>query len=298
MREGGANTSDLRIFCLVGQTGSFSEAAKLIGASRSLVSKRISRLEQRLGTRLVNRSTRSLSLTEAGTTLLARYEDIHERIERAEREVVEIQETHSGIVRIAAPTVYSYIAIPFVSELQEDFPDIDVRISVVDGEIDIIGSGYDAAIHIGDLKSSNLICRKVATSGLAVCGAPAYFEAHRRPETLDDLERHNCLRLESESASGSRWRFRETGGKAIDVAVAGNFSANSELILLSACIAGAGLCQLPTGLIDQHVDAGDLEIVLSDFSDLGSDVFVVLPHRDIPAKVRVVIDRLTHRIAA
>ena len=285
------------IYCLVARTRSFSQAAKMLGVSRSLVSKRISRLENRLGTRLLNRSTRSLSLTEAGELLYRRYSDINERIERAEQEVSDIHKTHSGTIRLAAPSVSSYVGVPLIADLYRRFPNIEIRLSIVDDEFDLINSGYDAAIHIGDLKNSNLICRKITTVRRAVCATPAYIDANGRPDTPRDLKRHNCLYLGSQPGNDKNWFFRETNGKAFSVQVAGNFSADNEIILLRACLTGIGFCQLPMVLLDQYIDAGELELVLDEFSNIYNDIYIVLPHRDMTEKVRIVVDFLTNQMS-
>ena len=187
------------MFCFVAKTRSFSQAAKLLGISRSLVSKRVSRLEDRLDTRLVQRSTRSMSLTEAGELLYRRYTDITDRIDRAEREVSDLHRTHSGLIRFAAPMVCSYIGVSLIDRLHREYPNIEVQLCVEDGEIDVIKSGYDAAIHVGPLKDSNLICRKITTARLAVCGSPGYLIKRGVPNTTTDLKRHNCLSVSPEA---------------------------------------------------------------------------------------------------
>lgn len=285
------------IYCFVARTRSFSKAAKILGVSRSLVSKRISRLENRLGARLLNRSTRSLSLTEAGELLYRRYSDIHERIEQAEQQVSDLHKTSSGTIRFAAPTVSSYVGVPLISDFHREYPNIDIRLSVVDDEFDLINSGYDAAIHIGELKSSNLICRKITTVRLAVCATPAYVDANGRPMTPYELDRHNCLCLGSEQGNDKKWLFRGADDETFGVQIAGKFSANNELILLRACLAGLGFCQLPLVLLEPYIDSGKLEVVLDEFSNVYSDIYVVLPHRDITEKVRIVVDFLTNRIS-
>ena len=237
-----------------------------------------------------------MSLTEAGELLYRRYEDIHDRLNRAEREVADLQRTHSGLIRLAAPTVCSYIAMPFISKLHREYPNIEVQLSVEDGELDVIHSGYDAAIHIGPLRDSNLICRRITRARLAVCASPGYLIKRGVPNTPKDLKRHNCMTVTTSSTDARRWWFREADGQAFDVPVSGDFHANNDVILLRACVAGMGICQLPEVLIDEHLDAGELEVVLDDFANVASDIYVVLPHRDMPEKVRVAVDFLTDQI--
>lgn len=275
---------------------SFSHAAKHLGISRSLVSKRVSRLEERLDTRLINRSTRSMSLTEAGELLYRRYDDITERIDRAEREVADLQRTHSGLIRFAAPSVCSYAGMPLISRLHHEYPNIEVQLSVVDDEIDIINSGYDAAIHIGPLKDSNLICRKITSARLAVCGSPGYLIKRGVPVTPQDLKRHNCVAKTPLNGELRQWLFREQEGNVFSIDVEGDFHTDNDVVLLRACLEGMGLCQLPMVLINEHVKNGELEVVLDDFANISTDIYVVLPHRDMPEKVRIAVDFLTDQV--
>lgn len=285
--------SDVLVFCFVAKTQSFSRAAKMLGISRSLVSKRVSRLEERLDTRLIQRSTRSMSLTEAGELLFRRYTDITDRIERAEREVADLNRTHSGVIRFAAPTTCSYVGVSLISKLHRNFPNIEVQLTVEDGEVDIIESGYDAAIQMGPLRDSNLICRKIASTRLAVCAAPRYLDTRGVPATPRDLRRHNCLAMTPEAGEERHWVFREQGKQEFLQEVRGDFHSNSEVVLLRACLAGMGVCQLPLVLVQEHASAGRLEPLLDTYTNVTTDIQVILPHRDIPEKVRIAIDFLT-----
>ena len=237
-----------------------------------------------------------MSLTEAGDLLFERYTDITDRIERAEREVADLNHTHSGLIRFAAPTVCSYVGVSLIAKLHREFPNIEVQLAVEDDDIDIIASGYDAAIHIGPLRDSNLICRKITTVRLAVCGAPRYVRARGMPATPRDLRRHNCLSRTPEVGEERVWSFREGNNKPYVHKVAGDFHSNSEVVLMRACLAGMGLCQLPLVLIDEHVKAGRLELVLEPYANVSTDIYVVLPHRDVPEKVRVAVDFLTNEV--
>ncbi len=234
-----------------------------------------------------------MSLTEAGELLYRRYTDITDRIDRAEREVSDLHRTHSGLIRFAAPMVCSYIGVSLIDRLHREYPNIEVQLCVEDGEIDVIKSGYDAAIHVGPLKDSNLICRKITTARLAVCGSPGYLIKRGVPSTTNDLKRHNCLSISPEAGEEKTWLFRDGSSDAYEVPVSGDFHANSEVVLLRACLAGMGLCQLPMVLIEEYLKAGELEVVLEDFARVSTDIYIVMPHRDMPEKVRVAVDFLT-----
>lgn len=294
MTEG--NSNDIVLFCFVAGTRSFSRAARELGVSRSLVSKRIAKLERRLQTRLIRRSTRSLSLTEAGELLHRRYTDIRKRIDHAEREVADLDRDHCGVIRLAAPAAWSYAGVPHLAELHRRFPNLEIQLSAVHGALNLIHSGHDAALHIGELEDSALVCRRIASVPLAVCAAPSYLAEHGAPQRPSDLVRHKCLCANSAGASERRWRFREAGGKAYTAPVNVEFSSDSELLLLRACIAGMGMTQLPRMLVDEHVEARQLSIVLEDFSHQTDDIYVLLPQRDVPDKVRLVVDYLVGHI--
>ena len=289
----GSHSSDVIVFCVVARTRSFSAAAHQLGISRSLISKRVARLEDRLKTRLLQRSTRSMSLTEAGELLFRRYSEITDRIDRAEREVADLSSAHSGTVRFAAPMACGFIGMPMISKLHKEYPNIEVLLSIQDGPVDIIDSGFDAAIHIGPLKDSNLICKKITSVRLVVCGAPGYLRRRGLPETVADLKRHNCLTLDRDTAAEKSWLFREFGGPLLEQPVEGDFRTDSDVILLRGCLAGMGLAQLPAVLAKEYLDRGELVATLDKFCYVETDVFVVLPHRDMPEKVRVAVDFLT-----
>ena len=292
----GSHSSDVIVFCVVAKTRSFSAAADQLGISRSLVSKRVARLEERLNSRLVQRSTRSMSLTEAGDLLYERYTEITDRIDRAEREVADLHQTHSGVVRFAAPMACSFVGVPLISKLHREYPNIEVHLSVQEDTSDIIRSGYDAAIHIGPLKDSNLICRKITTVRLVVCGAPKYLRHRGIPATPRDLKRHNCLTLSPEATSQKSWLFREADAQPFSAPVLGDFQTDSDVVLLRACLAGMGLAQLPEVLAGEYLESGELERVLDAQCYVSTDVFVVLPHRDMAEKVRVAVDYLTREV--
>ncbi len=289
--------SDFMIFRFVVQSKSFTGAAKLLGVSRSLVSKRISRLEERLQARLLNRSTRSLSLTAAGQALYTRCKNLSDEIHRIEREIRDFSSDRSGFVRLAAPKICSYISMPIFSELSAKYPGINVELVVTDtsDEIDIIGNGYDAAVKLGDLDSSNLIARKFSEARYVICAAPEYFDEFGRPETPDDLRHLNCITC-TDRPNGDQWYFREPDSKPFNVSVTGDFQTNCELMILGAIQHGRGVARLPDVLVQHEVENGKLERVLKNYSHLHNNVYIVYPHRDMPDSVRLVVDFLLKRV--
>lgn len=291
-----SHSSDVIVFCFVAKTRSFTRAAHLLGISRSLVSKRVSRLEQRLDTRLVHRSTRSMSLTSAGELLYRRYSDINDRLDRAEREVQDLHRTHTGLIRLAAPMICAYAGASLVSSLQRQFPNIEIEVIIDEGPPKVIESGYDAALHVGKLEDSNLICRKIATIERVVCASPGYVARSGTPLLTNDLANHNCLVRTPGAGDDKRWWFGDAADQPYAVPVSGDFQANDDVVLLRACLAGMGLCQLPRLLVEEHLQSGGLLALMPSVPAVLDDVFVVLPHRDVPEKVRAAVDFLTEQM--
>lgn len=289
--------SDFLIFRFVVQSKSFTDAAKLLGVSRSLVSKRISRLEERLQTRLLNRSTRSLSLTAAGQALYTRCKNLSDEIHKIERDIRGFGSKRSGSVRIAAPKICSYLSMPIFCELSAEYPGINVELVVTDtsDEIDIIGHGYDAAVQIGDLNNSTLIARKFSQARYIVCAAPKYFDEFGRPETPDDLLHLNCLTC-TDRPNGDQWHFRESHGEPFSVSVTGDLQTNCELMILAAIQHGRGVALLPDVLVQHEIADGKLERVLPNYSHMYSNIYVVYPHRDMPDRVRLVMEFMLKRV--
>ncbi|MBT8098416.1 MAG: LysR family transcriptional regulator [Gammaproteobacteria bacterium] len=284
--------SDSTVFCAVAQANSLAGAGKALGISRSLVSKRITELERRLGPRLLNRSTRSLSLTEAGELLYQRYRDIEKRTEQVEREVADLRKSLSGTVRLAAPPAFARISTQLIADLAVASPGIEIRLTLIDDRFEFIASGCDVAVHIGKLKNSNLICRKAGVSTPVICATKKYLAKHGRPTSPEELESHNCLALSVPGEGNHSWHFRRKGGKAQNIQVGGTLSTDDERVLLQACLDGIGLCQLPLVLVKHHMQSGALERVLDDFGHIEDAIYVVLPHRNLTKKVRVIVDHL------
>lgn len=287
---------DIKGFVEVLETGGFSRAAARLGVSKSIISRRISRLEADLGTRLLSRTTRGISPTEAGLEFKARAQRILADLEEARDAVMRQGDGLSGRLRVAAPLSFGarYVA-PLLGALAERHPRLDIDASYSDRLVDLVGDGLDVAIRIGRLKDSSLIARRLAPVYAVVVASPAYLEHHGVPATPDELTRRQCL-LYSGAAS-TEWRFR-TGRKWTAVHPQGRLRADSGEAIMQWAIDGLGLAALPTFLCTDAIHSGALIPVLTDFPMPESALHVVRPPgAHVSRKVRMLIDAAVERFS-
>jgi DNA-binding transcriptional LysR family regulator len=294
-----ASTDDvvsMVLFARVVESQSFSKAAERMALSKSAVSSRISRLEERLGTRLLNRTTRRLSLTEAGLEFYKRCARIAAEADEAAEEVTGLSRAVQGTLRVNAPVVFSATHLaPALRGFLDAYPGLRVDVTVEDRFIDVAHGGFDVVLRAATttrMKDSSAASRKIASDRMVVCGAPAYFERVERPRTPEDLLRHHCLRY-THSSLHEEWSF-SLGGKRAAVPVTGPFSTNSGMVLRSAALAGLGLSILPRFMVADVLATGALQEVLEDvrWPELG--IYALTPaRRQAPAKVRAFIDFLS-----
>ncbi len=287
--------SALSVFVRIAETGSFSAAARELGVSKSVVSKRLAALEERLGARLINRTTRHLGLTEVGTAFLDRAQRILAELDEAEQAVSRLSTEPRGTLRINAPMSFGVLHVaPLLAEFMALYPDLSVTMDLNDRKVDLIEEGYDLAVRIADLPDSSLIARRLAPARRTVCASPAYWARKGKPETPADLAAHDCL-IYSYLQSGNEWRFRDAAGP-VSVSVEGPFRANNGDALRAAALAGLGVCFSPTFIVGEDLRAGRLVSVLDAFEDRSLSVYAVYPHRrHLSAKVRAFVDFLVDR---
>jgi DNA-binding transcriptional LysR family regulator len=285
----------LQVFVRIAETGSFSAAARDLGLSKSAASKRLAVLEDRLGARLVNRTTRRLSLTEAGSDFLERAQRILAELEEAEQAAGRLTDEPRGILKVNAPMSFGIQHVaPALADFMTRYPDLAVTLDLDDRRVSLIEEGYDVAVRIADLPDSSLVARKLAPARRAVCASPAYWAAHGVPAHPRELARHNCL-IYAYLPAQNDWRFRGPGG-ALAVRVAGNLKANNGDVLREAALAGLGVCLAPTFLVGDDLRAGRLRAVLDTFADDSLAIYAVYPHRrHLSAKVRAFVDFLAGR---
>ncbi len=280
---------------MVVEAGSFAAAAERLELSRALVSKHMAHLEKHLGTRLLNRTTRRLSLTESGSTYFERCQQILKDIEEAELAATHLTSVPRGTLRVTIPLVFGVLHIaPLIADYLSIYPEAKLDFTLDDRNIDLVNEGYDLAIRIGNLAETGLIARKFAKDAVVVCGSPEYFRRHGVPRVPEDLMNHSCLGY-SYDDSGNEWRFRGPDGEHI-VQVKGNLRANNGDLLRVAALGGAGIVLQPRFLVGADLRAGRLQSVLAEYKSRELGIYAVYPSRKyLSAKVRSFIDFLAER---
>jgi DNA-binding transcriptional LysR family regulator len=283
----------MRTFVAVISEGSFSAAAGRLDMSPQLVSKYVGQLEARLGARLLNRSTRRLSITEAGQAYYERCRYILDEIDEMENAVGEATLKAQGLLRINAPMSFGALHLAkAIADYQRVQPHVSVNLTLDDRTVDIVSEGYDMAIRIGRLSESSLIARKLAPVKLVVCAAPGYFRERGTPTSPEDLKSHECLAYAYYSEN-DRWRFKAKDGTQHEVRIKGRFSANNGDALRQAAIAGTGLVLQPTFIVGKDIHDNRLQPVLDDYEVEQLAVYAVYPHRQyLSGKVRTFVDFL------
>ncbi len=286
----------MALFARVVEAGGFSAAARDLGLSKASVSKRIARLEDRLGVRLLNRTTRRLSLSEAGEAFYAGCRRMVLEAEAAEQAVTHLAAAPRGTLRVNAPMSFGQLHLaPALNAFLERYPELAVDLVLDDREVNLVQDGFDVGVRIKPLRDSSLIARRLAPSRALVCAAPAYLEAHGAPKRPEDLARHACLLYSYQSEPGV-WVLSGLEGER-RVRVSGRLRANNGEALLKAAVAGFGITRLPTFILGEEVRAGRLQPILTDWT-AGRPVAVhaIYPaSRNLSPKVRVFVDFLAER---
>jgi len=291
--------ADCAIFARVAETLNFQHAGRSLGLSRSSVSKHVLALEQALGVVLLNRSTRRMSVTDSGRTLLLHWRQIERTAAESFDAVHGSDLTPSGYLRLSMPSSLGALLQPsIVTAFMAQWPDIRVSLHLSEALVDIVGSGFDAVIRIAErLSDSTLTATRLTTTRRIFAASPGYLEKHGRPTLATDLKRHRIVALGVGLEPIVSWRYM-TDGSAHDVELNPNFLANSDLsVVLAACL-DAGVVYLPEMLIQDEIDRGRLSrIDLEDAAGPELGVFALYPHRNPPAKVKVFIDFVKSEIA-
>ncbi len=287
------NQSEMAVYVRVVEAGNFSAAAREMNLTPSAVSKLIGRLEERLGARLLNRTTRHVSLTEEGRAFYQRCTPILDAIDEAERAVAELHGEPRGLLKVNASTAFGHYHIePLIPGFLARYPDLRLEFTLSESIVNLIEEEVDVAVRIGQLPDSSLIARKLGTARRIVVASPGYLERHGTPRTPDDLKHHNCLRL-SKATSLNQWEFTGPGApRRIDVG--GNFEANSAIALHGAAVAGLGLIRVGDFTVAADVRTGRLVPVLADHElPPETNIYAVYPHnRHLSPKVRAFVDML------
>ncbi|NOR71887.1 MAG: LysR family transcriptional regulator [Methylomarinum sp.] len=284
--------TSMNVFVRVAKAGSFAGAARDLGISRAMATKHIMHLESKLGTRLFNRTTRSLSLTEVGASYLERCQQVLFDVDEMEAAVTHLQAEPRGVLKISAPPLIGATHIaPALAEFLKQNDDLSVEMILKGSNVDLIDEGVDIAIFLGKLQDTSLVARKLATSSLVVCGSPDYFEKHGIPEEPEDLVDHSCL-VNWAITPRDRWKFRGVLGDR-EVKVTGRMQANIAAPIRMAALEGLGLVMLPNFIVGKDIEKGKLIPILEQYSISPLEIHAVYPHRKyLSAKVREFLEFL------
>ncbi|WP_340115720.1 LysR family transcriptional regulator [Pelagibius sp. 7325] len=283
---------EMEIFAEVVEAEGFSAAARRLGLSKSAVSKQVGRLEDRLGVRLLNRTTRRLSLTEAGATFYDACRRVLDEAASAEQAVSDLAAAPRGLLRLNAPMSFGFLHLgPAIPAFHARYPQITVDAAMNDRFVDLVEEGYDVAIRIGALRDSSLVARRLAPCRAVLCASPDYLARRGHPRRPEDLAGHDCL-LYANSANPREWTFHGQRGRQA-VAVKGPLIANNGDVLCGAAVAGMGITRLPTFIVGPQLREGRLEVVLPGHPLPDQGIHAVYPHgRNLSPKVRVFVDFL------
>ena len=286
----------IEAFVRVAESGSFSQAAERLRSSKSVVSRQISALEAELGARLLHRTTRALTLTEAGRSYFERATRVLADLAEANASVGQLQAAPRGRLRVNAPMSFGFLHLaPAVPDFLNRYPDVALELTMNDRFVDLVEEGFDVAVRIGKLDDSSLVARKLAPMRRAVCAAPAYLEKRGVPASPDDLKAHECL-CYSNLGLSQEWRFVRPDGAPWPVDVHGRLHANNGDALRAAALRGFGLAVLPSFLVGRDFQSGALVSVLERFMPQDSAAYAVYPHaRHLSPKVRAFVDFLAER---
>jgi DNA-binding transcriptional LysR family regulator len=278
--------TSMNVFVRVAKAGSFAGGARELDISRAMATKHIMQLESSLGTRLFNRTTRSLSLTDVGASYLERCQQVLQDVDEMEAAVTHLQTEPRGVLKISAPPVIGATHITrAIAEFIKIHSDLTVDLILQSSPGDMIDEGIDIAIYLGALDDTSMVARKLASSSMIVCGSPDYLARHGIPEKPEDLYEHSCL-VNWASAPRNKWHFKSDSGN-VTIPVTGRMQANVADALRLAAIEGLGLVMLASYVVSRDIEKGKLKPVLENYTLPPLDIHAVYPHRKyLSAKVR------------
>jgi len=280
-------------FVAVAESGSFARAAEALRVSSSHVSRQVAALEERLQARLLYRTTRRVSLTEAGQTFFARCQRLIEERDEAFLTMGDLQSAPTGLLRMTAAVAYGErFIVPLVNDFMARYAQLRVDIELTNRTLDMVHEGFDLAIRLGRLNDSSLVATRIAPRAMYLCAAPAYLERYGRPHTLSELGQHNCL-----IGTSDVWSFRQ-GDREFQFRPSGNWRCNSGQAVLDATLRGFGLSQLPDYYVLDLLQKGELVALLETNQPPNAAVWAVYPQRRYALpKVRLLIEELKAGLA-
>ncbi len=280
-------------FVAVAEVESFTVAAKRLGISTAQVSRQVSALEARLSTKLFYRTTRKVSVTEAGQIYYQHCRQVLDGLEEAERTITNLQLAPRGKLRLTAPVTYGEKTIaPLVNDFVLRYPELEVQMKLTNQKLDLVAEGYDLAVRLGKLEDSSMMARRLSSRTQYVCASPHYLAIYGVPHTLSELEQHNCLQ-----GNLDYWRFQEQG-KPRNIRVKGNIRCDSGWALLDAALKGIGIVQLPDYYVQPALASGELISLLEHYQEPDDGIWAIYPHnRHLSPKVRMLLDYLSEALS-
>ncbi len=286
---------EMQVFAQVVETGSFSAAGRRLSLTPSAVSKMIGRLEDRLGARLIQRTTRRLNLTEEGRAYHQRCVRILADVEDAEAAISELHARPRGTLHLNGSVAFTkHQIVPLLPEFLQRYPELAIDLELTDRSIDLIQEGVDVAVRLAEPTDQSLIVRRIAVNRRVIVAAPGYLERHGTPLTPEDLLGHNCLRFSTRSRFND-WEFTDEKGTRT-LHIRGNFEVNDGDSLHQAVLAGIGIARLATYLVGRDIQEGRLMPLLNDYVHEQASIYVVYPHRrHLSPKVRAFVDFMVEK---
>ena len=288
----------LAIFAKVVELRSFANAASELALSKATVSKAVTRLEERLGARLFNRTSRRLALTDAGQRLSERAARLLADGEAAENEALAQSVAPRGLVKLAVPMTFGVRSVaPLLPEFLQAYPDVSIDLHLSDATVDLIGEGFDAGLRIARLPDSSLIARRLCAMPRYTVAAPAYLKRHGRPTHPMHLAQHKCFGY-AYLSTPNLWHYTNAAGEQASVRPAGQLRANNGEALMPALLAGLGIADLPDFIVGDAIASGEVEVILKGWKQPEGAVHLVTPPGGPrPARVEVLADFLTKKFA-
>lgn len=287
----------MQMFVETVEQGSFAAAARSLDVGNSAVSKQVSRLEEELGVRLLQRTTRSLSLTPEGEYYLEECQEILERVDAARDTVSALADQTRGILCISAPPTFGQLWLSSIlCQFREAYPSIDIEVLLTDEMLDVVSDAFDVAIREGNPEDSSLVGRRLADNTYRVCAAPSYLERAGRPETPSDLTDHACITSLSHEPL-CRWRFVD-GDTTETIDVSGPIATNLFTLMRKAALEGQGIVRLPAYAVEPHIASGDLVPLFDDLVPDHGGIWALYPSRQlVPKRVETFLEFLETKMS-
>lgn len=292
-------SSELAFFVLLAKKASLSATARELNITPPAVTKRLAQLEQRLGVRLVNRTTRTVSLTNEGKLYLAHASRILDEIREMEEQVAATRDAPKGLLRVNATLGFGRTTVaPLISAYARRYPDVAVQLQLTDRPLNLVEEAFDLGIRFGELPDSRLSARKVMSNRRFLCASPAYLKQFGEPKTPHDLAQHRCILHRQNDDAHGIWRLTK-GRKTETVKVDGTLSSNDGDVVQNWALDGHGILMRSEWDVARYLESGRLQVVLKDYRPAPADLFVYYPsRRNLPAKVRTFIDFLADSLNA